>query len=138
MEKDSQSVNDRVEELLTRFCPRLPALKCPSGNTTTMLCVNKECEQKAHRCGDKECAHCGDKWHKRCCFVPLEEIGFMLKMSSKKCRGALSMLIEMEDEFVEGIRREQKKVIEELSMGAAMQTIKEVFEAQKLEAFKGR
>ena len=112
MENDTVSVTETVEELLRRFRPKTPKIKCPSGNTTTLLCLNPDCKQKALRCEDKDCVHCRDSKHSCCSHINLEEITDMIRVRMQKCKEPLRILVQMEQEFVESIQKQQKKLIE--------------------------
>ena len=138
MENETVSATQTVEELLRRFRPKTPKIKCPSGNVTTLLCLSPECQQKALRCGDKECAHCGDSKHKNCSHVSLEEITDMLWTRVKRCKGPLSILVQMEQEFVEAVQRQIGSLVEEMSWGGAVAEIRELFERNSYQALGGK
>ena len=103
-DEDNDEVGKKVKGVLTRYQPKTPEVKCPSGNVSTMICFNPDCKQKALRCGDEECIHCGDEKHESCRSAALEEITAIVRSKTQKSRKALRMLVEMEMGLVEVIQ----------------------------------
>ena len=98
--------DEKMKAMLNRLRPKTPNIRCPSGNKINRLCISAKCKN-ALRCADEECKDCGKKLHRLCGFVPFDYITEAIHERTDSCRLFVMKMLEIEQTFINNIRRTQ-------------------------------